>query len=271
MICKVLLSGVAVAALTTGAYATDLPSIKGPPVYVPPPVYTWTGFYGGGTAGYSWNNLAVTNIDYDPIIGALGALPGGGNSNLPSSGVALGGTAGYNYQIRGFVIGVEADGSWLSNRTSTYGAFDAIFNASHQTFNSKIDALVTGRIRLGVAVDPALLYVTGGVAAGHVENSYVAKIYEAPEPTWSDCGWRVGWTAGAGVEVKIDQNWSVKGEGLYYQLASDTVAVPVPITEGDPITTINHVRFADQGFIARVGLNYLFGAPPAPAPVLAKY
>ncbi len=181
----------------------------------------------------------------------------------------MGGTAGYNYQIRGLVIGVEADGSWLSNRTSTYAAFDTPLLASNQTFSSKIDALVTGRMRLGVAVDPALLYVTGGVAAGHVENSYVANIYEAPEPTWSDCGWRVGWTAGAGVEVKIDQNWSVKGEGLYYQLASDTVAVPTDTILDT--TTINHVRFSDQGFIARVGLNYLFGAPPAPAPVLAKY
>ncbi|MGP0061185.1 MAG: outer membrane protein [Beijerinckiaceae bacterium] len=263
MLRKFLLSGAAFAAFATGTYAADLPSRIAPPVFVPPPVFTWTGFYIGGTAGYSWNDLTVTNINYAPVVPGGGGLPGGGNGNLISAGIALGGTAGYNYQIREFVIGVEADGSWLSNRTSSYTAFDAHINASNQTFDSKMDALVAGRGRFGYAFDSALVFVTGGLAVGHVGNRYVANIARGVDPTWSDSDWRLGWTAGAGLEVKIDQNWSVKGEGLYYQLADHTV--------GAVNQTQLLYRFSDQGFIARIGLNYLFGIPPAAAPVIAKY
>ena len=48
---KLLLAGVALAALSGSAVAADLAR----PAYAPPPpVYSWTGLYWGVNVGYSW-------------------------------------------------------------------------------------------------------------------------------------------------------------------------------------------------------------------------
>ena len=65
---KMLLSGIAFAALTIApAMAADMPSKA--PAYLPPPaVYNWTGFYVGLNGGYSWGR---TDVDYSQGAGAL--------------------------------------------------------------------------------------------------------------------------------------------------------------------------------------------------------
>ena len=50
---KFVLSTAAVAALSTSAFAADLPSRAAPPVYIPPPAFTWSGVYLGATAGFA--------------------------------------------------------------------------------------------------------------------------------------------------------------------------------------------------------------------------
>src|SRR5215212_3419751 len=49
---KLLLVGVALAALSGSAVAADLAR----PAYAPPPVYTWSGLYWGVNVGYSWGH-----------------------------------------------------------------------------------------------------------------------------------------------------------------------------------------------------------------------
>lgn len=59
---KRLLSTVAVAAISTGAIAADLPSRKAPPAYVEPiPLLTWTGGYVGATLGGAFGTSS-TNV-----------------------------------------------------------------------------------------------------------------------------------------------------------------------------------------------------------------
>src|SRR5215831_5777399 len=64
-----------------------------------------------------------------------------------------------------------------------------------------------------------------------------------------------GWTAGAGIEALIAQNWSVKFEYLHVDLEHAAV---FDIVQGVSET----VSFT--GDIFRVGLNLRFNAPPAP-------
>ena len=81
----------------SGAMAADLsvaPLYKAPPATAP--AYDWSGFYagvnGGGGWGHSWWNANATGF--------------------PVSGGQVGGTAGYNWQLGGVVLGVEGDLDW---------------------------------------------------------------------------------------------------------------------------------------------------------------
>jgi opacity protein-like surface antigen len=54
MLRRILLASAGAMALAGMALAADLPGRGPPPVYLPPPVFTWTGFYAGLNAGYTF-------------------------------------------------------------------------------------------------------------------------------------------------------------------------------------------------------------------------
>src|SRR3954469_13863402 len=70
---KFLLSSVALVGFTAGAMAADLPRRSAPPVFVPVPVFTWTGFYVGVNAGYAWTDDNVDSTVFVPT-GALSTV-----------------------------------------------------------------------------------------------------------------------------------------------------------------------------------------------------
>ncbi|MBP0500691.1 porin family protein, partial [Mycobacterium tuberculosis] len=71
--------------------------------------------------------------------------------------------------------------------------------AKENNFGYKAKQGVEGsiRARAGIALDPVLLYGTGGVA---ITDSKLSG------PLGSESKTHVGWTAGAGAEAKITQN-----------------------------------------------------------------
>ena len=215
--------------------------VAAPPVAAPVP-YIWEGIYIGGSVGYSWKRLSVDDMD---------AFLVPSNFREDNKGFIGGGQIGYNWQNRGLVVGIEADISSLSDKSSLN--FKGCCYPPFIQINSKIDALGTVRGRVGIAVDPALLYLTGGAAFGDVNNSYNSSALMA---TWNDNGWRAGWIFGAGLEAKWNANWSWKVEALYYQLSENTVSLMY-----SPFGGIYRVRFDNQGLVARVGFDYQFGAP----------
>jgi outer membrane immunogenic protein len=71
----------------------------------------------------------------------------------------------------------------------------------------------------------------------------------------------------------VSQNWSVKGEALYYDLGNTSVTNTMYLPEA-PAASINPTggsttRAYYQGVIARAGINYHFNL--ASMPVVAKY
>jgi outer membrane immunogenic protein len=191
---KVLLSTVAILAMTGAALAADLPSRKAAPAYIAPvPVFSWTGFYVGieGGADFMSPNVYNGRVSYN-------------NNNTAG---LLGGVVGYNYEMPNkFVLGLEGDAGGV------LGAKHTIANPGYYTDGSYF-ANIRGRV--GYALDRALLYVAGGVAFGDVKTGIVNGASYTSD--------RVGWTIGAGVDYAFTNNLIGRVEYRYTDLGSEWV------------------------------------------------
>lgn len=173
------------------------------PYYPPAPI--WTGLYGGIHAGYGWGNITADHID-------LG--------RARTSGAIAGVHAGYNWQQSNLVFGVEGDlsSSWIDGQRSFASGLD---------LDAKNDWNSSLRLRLGYAFSNVLVYATGGIAFGKLEATV-----RDPLLIGSQNAWHTGYVIGAGMEVKLSQMTSLRGEILHYGYGSkdyviDGVNVPV--------------------------------------------
>lgn len=216
----------ALIALSVPSLAADLGwSNPAPsPVFSGSSASSWGGFYAGINGGFGWGTTSNAP-----------ALPGGTVDNN-SNGWMLGGQAGYNMDLGGFVIGAEADLQWANIGYSepAPGALG--------TFSSKIDLLSTGRIRAGIPVGPVMPYATVGGAFGRGTTSVDNGVLSSTASN------HFGWTAGVGLEAQATPNLSFKAEYLYVDLGSQAYnGLPV----GD--------RDVGQRFsVVRAGVNYKF-------------
>lgn len=133
---------------------------------------------------------------------------------------------GYDYDLGGFVVGVVSEINWSNASGNSSGSGNGIaiaplggglFLAStlNDTGNLsyKTDWWGATNARLGIPVfgAAALPYVVGGVAYGERNLSYTGTtsafgITNTLNLTSSDTA--LGWDAGAGIEAKINRNWS---------------------------------------------------------------
>jgi outer membrane immunogenic protein len=247
MIRKILVSAAALAAMTGGAWAADLPNVKGPPVFAPPPpVFSWTGLYIGGQVGYQWAN------DHTEELFTATGVPDGFDQPFNTSGVSGGGHIGYDYQISQFVFGLEGDVNGLDNRG---GYTLANGNGTHSS--EDVEGAILGRV--GIAFDRVLIYATGGGTYAGFHYSYFT-----PAVTESFSDGRFGWTVGGGIEYAVDPNWSIFADYRYSQYGSfeNTSLVAFPGFS---------YRHTPEENLAQVGFSYKFDLSPPLTPVVAKY
>ena len=157
------------------------------PVYYAP-YYNWTGFYLCINGGGGWGRSQWDGIDRFDV-----------------SGGVVGGTIGYNGQFNRLVLGGEGDIDW-SNINGTTAVLCPLGCSTHNHW------LATVRGRLGYAFDRFLPFLTVGIALGDIDASRPGF----PGGSITD----VGWTIGAGVEVGIVRNVSLKAEYLYVDLGN---------------------------------------------------
>jgi len=299
---RVALTALGLSMMVTGAASAADMAVKAPPIAVAPPCI-WCGFYVGLNAGYAWSDNSVSSVgngvQIEPLLSptippaaaasVTGPIPAG-----RSDGFIGGAQAGYNFQSRNFVFGVETDIQGLSGRGSGTVSNSVIWSPpssvnSTLTASNKVEWLGTLRGRAGLTIAPNfLVYGTAGLAYGQVNSSVaitqqVVGIGGVPaggaaalvSSLASASETRVGWAAGAGGEWMLSGNWSAKLEYLHYDLGGvnyngavnnfATVGAPVPV--GTPIYTVNTRNSTNfRGDIVRVGLNYKLGGP-----VVAKY
>jgi outer membrane immunogenic protein len=235
---------------------------KAPPQAIP---YTpsWAGFYGGVNLGligdrseqeaffpapatfsassYCWANASGVSF-FDCTF----------TNSQTAYGVLGGVQIGYNFQSGNWVVGAEADIDYSSARKTTLTTFTGGGGAPlTATEKTGVEALGTARLRLGYAFDRALPYVTGGLAYAKMVNTFQG----VSGYTWSDTGWRTGWTVGGGIEYQFTDRMSVKAEGLYYDLGhEDHVSFSSAVVGFGTVGLRDHMT----GFVARLGLNYRF-------------
>ena len=254
---KSLVASVAFSVLGTAvAGAADMPMRAAPPM-LPPPLFTWTGFYVGGNIGGAWTN----NTWRDTFFGT------NFNNNNNNGRFIGGGQVGVNYQVGQFVIGGEWDFDWAGNHNGT----GVITPAGNILVNSNNRYITTVAARFGYAIDRWMLY--GKVGGGGVGN----HDFTATNLTTGvsvTCGTFAnvtcsngagGWLVGAGFEYAVTNNWTVKLEYDYLGLGNRTFVVPAaaPFLAGDTFTTHNR-----NVQMVKVGFNYLFNWG---APVAARY
>ena len=272
MIRKLLLSTVAIAAVTSSAFAADLPSRRAPPVFVPvPPAFTWTGFYIGGDVGYGFgqDNITIrgvgagsTPLTNGPLSGIVGGIHVGYNfstQSIPLLGPAAGAFSGLPF-IGGFggaggVVGVEADGRGSDLKH--------VLNVGNGTLlSTRGNVTGTFRGRVGIAVDRALFFATGGVAITDFSNAYSGPVFAGGFQGSSNT--RVGYVVGGGVEYAITTNFSLRAEYRYEDFGHFTQSPG--FAAGLPVALIVNHEIIQQ---ATFGFSYKFDNPVVP--VVARY
>lgn len=248
---RYLLATVSALALASTAQAADMRA-KAPAQVIP--VWNWTGWYIGAHAGVAWHEATsndLSNLDTD------------GSIVTNQTGFIYGGQIGYNWQSNHLVWGIEADISGLTGRAKKDFA-DSTDDPTdlELVVHNKIEWLGTVRMRMGLAVQNTMAYVTGGLAYGRVKNVFndgdelcspfgaagCAVIVSESKVRW-------GWTAGGGIEHMWSPNWSIKAEALFVDLGRSTATLNYD--DGGP--KVAKVKFSNKAVIGRIGINYRWG------------
>lgn len=238
--------------VAASTHAADMP-VKAPPA-VASAVYNWSGFYAGVNMGYAWGRATAT--DAPASSGACWATCGT-RWGPDFDGFTGGVQAGWNLQMRNWVLGVEGDVGYLGLKGR---AADPI-NDDDLFVKTRGGWFATLRGRVGVLLSPAaLVYGTAGVIYADTRTNVVRDTTNFK--TNNADPW--GWTAGGGVEARLSHSWSWKLEYLYYDLGTDRVNGPIGNTG---ITQFFPVQ--QNGHIVRAGLNYRLGYEPSA--IMARY
>jgi outer membrane immunogenic protein len=271
MFARLTLASTTILGLIGAASAADLPRRAAPPpIFTPVPVFTWSGFYIGGNAGYAWtDDRGVRTIPNDTVTARqLTSGTVAPTYRLRQDGFTGGGQIGYNYQFTpgsGIVVGVEADAAYTDlKRTST---FAGTFGVTSQ-YNQQLDYLGTVRGRIGYAFDRVLVYGTGGFAYGQTEFSQAILANNAARSViWSGGrkGMQTGYAYGGGIEYALPTDSflnffrssavTVKVEYLRYDLGTKSALLVGGL--GRPYSFTDRIR--TEGNLVRAGLNYKFG------------
>jgi outer membrane immunogenic protein len=226
---------------------------------------SWAGFYVGANLGYQWGaghssmSLEPSRAAWTAISPAFGFFDGRYGDS--PSGFLGGAQLGINWQSGTVVFGAEADIDWLdADETSVRSADVPLFFPARGAVRQELDWLGTVRGRLGLLVNPdqsLLVYATGGLAFGRVNTSHEFGRVDTPALVGfgaSSSETEFGWTVGAGGELRLDRNWSIKGEYLYYDLGDQNV-VGAPVNQA-PNGFGADAHYETSGHIVRFGVNY---------------
>jgi outer membrane immunogenic protein len=235
----------------------------------------WTGPYVGANIGGTWGNTSLrASAAPGPALGGVVIPPGDiaeivgtpVTTNSSTGGFAIGGEAGYNYQVGHFVLGIETDGGAFDVRqsrnhqfTSTVAVNPLSPTPTFPTFtigqSVKTDWQWTLRPRIGYAWGPWLGYITGGLGVTDARVSIAYSDDRTPPnvASFTHSSTRTGGVIGVGGAWMFAPGWSGKLEWLYSDYGSVTGSV-VTSNGFAVITSTGNVR----ANVLRTGVDYKF-------------
>ncbi len=227
---------------------------KAPPPAAPSE-YDWTGFYVGGHLGYAWGSSNWTTAP--GLAGSLDMFQA--FDVFKGTGSFFAGLqAGYDYMLPNrFVIGAEADASFPSIQNPDGISIGGISTFSSpvgpESYSETVLSSGTVRGRIGYAPGNWLLYATGGFAWTYDQLTLTQL---ATGTTDMPFLWRLGWAAGAGVEVPVAPHWTASIQYLYTDYGPSSVLFANAGQRFNSDLSLQELR---------AGLNYQFGDDAARA------
>ncbi|SER42111.1 Opacity protein [Faunimonas pinastri] len=181
------------------AFAADLPQpVDAPIITQLSPASTWAGFY----AGVFYGGAATT----------FHTKQGSSKSNT-EYGQTGGGLIGYNFQSGRFVYGPEADIGLHVVRGTNGGGDDLAASDVDSMYSARL------RARLGYDMGSIMPFIAGGVAMNETYQHDPNAEYGDVQRLW-------GWTAGAGVDWKLNApvlgSVVLRGEYVYEGYPEET-------------------------------------------------
>ena len=203
---------------------------EGPQFISPPMAPFWAGAYvglnlGGGLENVSWANSL-----------------GGPVSRANPLGVIGGAQVGYNYQVYGWVVGIEGafTGMGLSGSGNDAVGF---------TYRIQTDWTATVAGRLGYEYEQRLVYVKGGIAFADSHETVTDPNGNSATGTMPA---GVGWTVGVGVDFPLTMSWSARVEYDYLDFHFDRFNLNLPAFGSVTTSSILGIQTLS------VGVNYRF-------------
>ena len=216
------------ALLASPLAAADLP-IKAPRQAIDA-VYDWTGFYVGAHFGFAAGSsrfAATPVVAGSPNLADTLDFPSHFDFMAGTGNYLAGIQAGYNYMLPSrLLLGIELDESFPNSdvvRPNSIRGRQTVFdpNGGALTFGEEVIHSGSARGRIGYAAGHWLIYATGGFAWSY---DRLTRDIAAAGATDRALLWRLGWTAGGGIEVPLSPNWTAKAEYRYTRFGDSTVS-----------------------------------------------
>ncbi len=228
---------------------------------------SWSGLYVGFHAGYGWGNndykFAPGGSGFDGNDLFSDNVNGSTFSQSPNGG-DFGGHFGVNSEMPGnWVWGVEAsfDGSTLS-QTSLNPLAPTV--PPDVTYETDINWFGSVTPRLGYDDDGLLIYAKGGLAFGEMESKLLSTQVVGMSVCTATvhCGFSqtadgIGWTIGAGLDYRWDEDWAIGLEYNYYDLSTQHFGGETTPNTTWPVDYTMHPTFSTV--VARI--TFMLGQP----------
>ncbi|MGA3294687.1 MAG: outer membrane beta-barrel protein [Candidatus Acidiferrales bacterium] len=207
--------------------------------------HDWSGPYVGANVGAGMASGTVADKDSTSIASA----------DIFSEAFAQGGLhAGYNYQIKNTVLGVEAEANLGSQDHK--GNLDASSTADVMFTKSQIDWSAALLGRAGIAVGDSLFFMDAGPAIAHLSG--ISNAPGALGLKWSVDTWTPGIKGGVGAEFMVTPDISLRAQYSVLAVAQESVNPSVNLSSSCSQTGICHNVWANMQQTATVGADWHF-------------